>query len=481
MSQPTKQENGRADAAKGELFRDAVVALKRAGERLCVLHGYKGYPEKIASDVDAVSAEAARIPRLLSESGAATVVQAIHTQPTAAFWYALCRWREGRPVFLRLHVFYDDYRIDGRVFFEGEEFLEKARPFAFFEVPPPDLEFAAYLVKRAAKGSMDATQAERLSELYGADPAGCRLRLARLLPEAEAELVAESARSGDWEIVRRRLGHLYGEMSGRVGREQPLKVLRNRLDDLGKRLGRALRPSGLMVAVLGVDGAGKSTVMARVREDLAPAFWSTKLYHGRALESPLRWTKRVRQERQERDLLKLELESAATASPHAVPLGPGRDPHDKPSRGLALSLVKLGLWWADYTLLGYVADVQPQLRRSALVIFDRYYHDLLIDPTRHRYGGPMWLAKAVGRIFPQPHLVLLLDAPAEVLHARKQEVSLEETSRQREAYLDLVRKLPNGHVVDASRPVTEVVTEAERIILDHLTARTARRLKSQGR
>jgi hypothetical protein len=320
MKHMSSQENKAKSVHKAELFRDVVLALKRADQKLCILHGYKDYPEYIGSDVDAISADAAQIPRILAESEAATVVQAIHTQPTAAFWYALCRWREGKPVFLRLHDFYDDYRIDGRVFFEGEEFLRTRRPFKFFEVPPPDLEFAAYLVKRAAKGSLDEAQGERLSELYDADPMGCRRRLARLLPEAEAELVAEAARNRDWEAVRGRLDHLYRAMKDRVGREQSLKVLRNRLDDLRRRVGRALRPSGLMVAVLGVDGAGKSTVMARVEEDLSPAFWSTKLYHGRALDSPLRWTKRVRQERRERDLNKRDLESAAAANPHAFPM-----------------------------------------------------------------------------------------------------------------------------------------------------------------
>src|SRR3712207_310713 len=106
------------DRCMGELFRDALVALERAGHRLCVLHGYRDYPEHIRSDIDSISEDATQIPRLLSGHETVAVVQAIHTQPTAALWYVLHKWCDDKPVFVRLHVFYDDYRIDGRVFFK---------------------------------------------------------------------------------------------------------------------------------------------------------------------------------------------------------------------------------------------------------------------------------------------------------------------------------------------------------------------------
>jgi len=86
----------------------------------------------------------------------------------------------------------------------------------------------------------------------------------------------------------------------------------------------------------------------------------------------------------------------------------------------------------------------------------------------------------VGRFVPQPHLVILLDAPPEVLQARKKDVPFEETVRQREAYLRLVRSLPNGYAVDASRPLDNVATEIEWIILDYMAERTARRLGLKG-
>lgn len=456
---------------KAELFRDIMAALEEAGHRLGVLHGYKDYPERIDSDVDIVSEDPAQIPRILSERKSATVVQAARTRASAALWYVVCRWCDDEPVFLSLHVC-ADCRRHGRVFLRGEDLLNNSRWFKFFRVPSAEIEFSEYLIKKLTKGSLTADHGRRLSELYEEDPAGCGRRLAELFPETDARLIKEAARSVDWGPVQDRTEHLRHAMSNKVDREKPLEVLRNRLSDPWGRIQHTLQPApGLMVALLGVDGAGKSTVMAHLVQDLAPAFWSVKLYHGRALESPLRWTKRVRRQRQ---LRKRELEGAA-AGPHAVPVS--RDPHAKPSKGFVLSLVKLGLWWTDYTFLGYLADVYPRLRRSGLVLFDRYYQDLLVDPRRHRYGGPMWLAHLAGRFFPRPHLVVLLDAPPEVLHSRKQEVPLEETARQRKVYLELVRDLPNGYVADASKPAREVASEVEKVILDYMAARTAQRLK----
>jgi hypothetical protein len=158
---------------------------------------------------------------------------------------------------------------------------------------------------------------------------------------------------------------------------------------------------------------------------------------------------------------------AQVVQPHP----PGKPPHNLPA-----SLLKLGLWWADFTLFGYLLSVYPRMVKSTLVVLDRYYQDLLVHPDGYRYGGPLWLARLVGRLVPPPHLVILLDAPPEVIQARKQELPFEETAKQREAYLEVVEGLPNAHVVDASQSLDEVVDEAERIILDYMARRTAQRL-----
>ena len=130
------------------------------------------------------------------------------------------------------------------------------------------------------------------------------------------------------------------------------------------------------------------------------------------------------------------------------------DPHSQVPRGFASSILKLVWlwlnWWAAW--LRYLR----RDNRHGFVLFDR---DLIVDPKRYRYGGPLIFAKAASRLMPQPDQVIFLDASPEVLLSRKQEVSPESLERSRADYLLLARAHPRFRVVDASRPLTEVVAD----------------------
>ncbi len=122
-------------------------------------------------------------------------------------------------------------------------------------------------------------------------------------------------------------------------------------------------------------------------------------------------------------------------------------------------------YWFVYDNWGRL-PVRLVKARGGLVLFDRHLIDILIDPVRYRYGGPRFVLDLLARLTPKPDLVILLHAPGEVLHARKPEMTLAETKRQARAYLDLVRALPNGHVVDASQGFEKVSRDIEDILLD---------------
>lgn len=431
---------------KAELMQDIVLALEKESSDLCILNGYQDYPDSIDSDIDAISDNPRRIPHILSQQKEITLVQVLQHE-TKAFYYIVYRASEKRPAFIALDVS-GDYRRDGRIFFSGAEFLESCQSFKFFKVPSANLEFAYYLVKKLAKEDLNQEQAQRLSDLYQLQPQECQKQLQRLFPETEVKAIAQAAQNRNWQEIYSQIGRLRQVMLNKAGKRQPLKVLSYWFGDVVRRCQRFLQPTGLMVVFLGADGSGKSTVIDRVEQDLSPMFRQTQYIHLRP-----RLGMKVSQENT-----------------------PVVDPHCQAARGWLVSVMKLFYFLFDYGI-GYLWQIRPLLVRSTFVLFDRYYHDLLVDPKRYRFGANMWLAKLFGLLIPKPDLWILLDAPAEVLQARKQEVTFAETARQRQAYLEICKELSNSVVIDTYKDLDEVVTDVNKVILKVMENRTKQRLK----
>jgi thymidylate kinase len=84
------------------------------------------------------------------------------------------------------------------------------------------------------------------------------------------------------------------------------------------------------------------------------------------------------------------------------------------------------------------------------VVYDRYYYDTYLSPRTNslRVRLRRWVLQ---RMSGMPDRVLLLDAPGEVLYARKQEHSPEVLEAQRQILLELSNRIPNVTVVDTTR------------------------------
>jgi len=218
---------------------------------------------------------------------------------------------------------------------------------------------------------------------------------------------------------------------------------------------------GLMVAILGADGSGKSTVIEGVQLNsvgILPAAGSIRihLFHP-ILPSPgeLR-----------RGKFRPSREQAMTVTdPH------GKDAHPLPVASARMIYFVFSAWVSEF------AWARHQIAKNMLILNDRHIMELVVDPARYRFNGPIWLARLFGRLAPQPDLVILLEAPTEVLQTRKQEVPPEETERQRRAYIELVQGTKKGHVVNADQPIDDVVRDVNSIIFDFMSARTRKRLK----
>jgi thymidylate kinase len=114
--------------------------------------------------------------------------------------------------------------------------------------------------------------------------------------------------------------------------------------------------------------------------------------------------------------------------------------------------------------------------RGHVVVFDRHYfpdyYAFDIESSRRRRSLSRrihgWM---LAHVYPKPQLLVYLDAPAEVLHARKGEGTIEVLERRRQEYLKLRGVVSDFAAVDATRPEAEVTAEVARLICDRYEAR----------
>jgi thymidylate kinase len=143
------------------------------------------------------------------------------------------------------------------------------------------------------------------------------------------------------------------------------------------------------------------------------------------------------------------------------PPPPGKASGPAIKRALRLANLLAEEWYRQLIVWYYKA-------RGIVVILDRHWfadyhaHDIAAGPGRsldRRIHGFL-----LSRLYPQPDLVVFLDAPPEVLLSRKGEGTIDDLARRREDYLRAGAAIAHFMIVDATRPVDDVTGELAGVI-----------------
>jgi thymidylate kinase len=218
------------------------------------------------------------------------------------------------------------------------------------------------------------------------------------------------------------------------------------------------------VALIGADGAGKTTVGRKLEGALPiPVKY---LYMGSNVEASnaLLPTTRVLH----------AFKRARGEGPTGGPPDPTR--RKPPARGFVRRSLR-----AAREVLGLANRLAEEwfrqgiawyhVSRGRIVIFDRHFYS---DYYAHDIAGNArdrtWNRRAHGFVlrhfYPKPDIVILLDAPPDVLWARKQEGTLEALTRRREEYLRMRDEVRAFAVVDATQSQDVVLGSVARLILE---------------
>jgi thymidylate kinase len=141
--------------------------------------------------------------------------------------------------------------------------------------------------------------------------------------------------------------------------------------------------------------------------------------------------------------------------------------------GLLKSIIRLSILIVDLQL-GYWLKVRPKLARGHLVVFDRYYQDMLVDPRLRGISLPYSVLQVCACFVPHGHRHVYLMASTEVLETRKKELSRDEATRQIEHYRRLASKDPQAVIIDTGhRSAVDIAKEVAAHLLNDVRARAS--------
>lgn len=432
------------------LVRAVLDALVQDGIRFTVLSEieHTGLFASTDCDIAVHSEDLKRLPRVLLERlpDETVLINALRYQARSLLLVIVSRE-------IDTHLFLDvsaDFRWHGLILLDKNRMCVPMPSEHDYPRPSPAVEYEYRLIKRLLKRDWSESS---LRSLYAACIlAGDAARVVTdsLLGIPLSRQLTQQLRAGEVSVEVLRAARLR-LLQRRYA--SPLTCLRFFIEEALRLATRVLYPSGLVIAVVGPDGAGKTHVVERMQTWFSPWFRASVRAHLRPSH--------LRRARQGEGL-------------------PVANPQSMAPRGRFLSVAKALVFWADYTL-GYALWAAPKSWRTTLVIFDRYSSDLLVDPLRFRYSGPKWLAWIVTACSPQPAMTLALNAPISVVSERKQELSRDEIDRQTGLLVDLSRRRGGWVLINTDCTDPELHSSIQAACVSFLSQRLARRVGGRGR
>ena len=331
-------------------------------------------------------------------------------------------------------------------------------------------------------GVLRASAGDRLL-VFAADAIGGR-PTAKLADKAEGALREEGARDQLERIAREHAAPALAALAsdperlraaGRIGWAQAARAAaRDRLARraLRERIERAVRARlrrapkrGLLIALSGMDGSGKSTAARAAAEYLTAA----------GLDAEVHWA-RLGQEARVQDAIARPIKRilgarGTVADPVAATIGADREALEGREVERRTGIVAFG-WTivvAAITASAYRRTVRER-RAGKTIVCDRWLTDSLVD-LEVRYGRNPVAAALLRAVVPRPDLGVLLAIDTATSLERKPGDQAESVLRRMEPLYAQAARSAGVAVVDATRTQDEVLDDLRRLLDDLVTHR----------
>lgn len=448
------------------LIEQIFKIINDSGLDYCIQNKYEMMPESIPSDIDIMYKNANEkfldklVGKIIKETNGILVQKYVQ----GYYQYTYIIYYKTETGFFQIPL--DFYRAiswsNYFVVMMAEEMLDSKRFYKCFYVPDYYVELKYMWIRRTIKKDLNDEHLKISEELFRKDMCKNSEYLKKDFGDEVGELIVE--------IINTRQINLFYTKFNMF--ERAVKRLSKKNDDLRKRIANAgflltkilpkriIHTCGISIGFLSPDGGGKSTIINELCEMMKDIniFDGVKQYYFRP------------------KLLK-NLGHYNRINPHEEE-STNSNPHGKVEGGLLKSFVRFMFYNCDF-ILGTVLKIWPDKMAKKLVLFDRYYYDYYVDIKRYQYGFSKKVPRLFSWMIPTLDIVFVLDAPSDVLYARKQELSIDELLRQRDAFQKIPRIVKSARIIDVNRNVTDIVQDINEIIVELQSKRTKKIFKGE--
>lgn len=229
-----------------------------------IIHSYQYLPDRFDSDIDT----AINVPNIKD------AIKLLDDTLVGTGWRVIQFWRHENYAadcvisnddeFLQVD-FCTHYERNGRVVIPVQELLDGKRVYKNFYIPKPQTEFTYVLVKKILKKVFSDGSKQRLTALWKAmnekERQETKASLKRFIAEDQINEILECVDSSQYDLIDLERAHqLLKKKTSNVADNLHYKVF-----DLKRRFERIVHPTGLFIVLLGVDGAGKTTIAENLK------------------------------------------------------------------------------------------------------------------------------------------------------------------------------------------------------------------------
>jgi thymidylate kinase len=436
--------------------------LRQAGVSCCLLGDVQGLPARIDSDVDlwvhpASMPRAMQLVRSLCRREGWALIQPNVSPRVAGSGEAKCCLLQRRAPHAVLQLdLWSAPHWRGLAYLDADVLARQAGWRDGLPVAPPSCQAGAALLKHMLYRIPMSPQRRQWIAATLADQAQSFLDLsAGPIGRELARKLVDHARLGLWGELGRMANRLRCTLLWRAWTRRPgSQIVRSCRYGLGVlRVGLFSR-YGLLVALVGPDGAGKSTTIdALAAPGLADKLFArVRRFHTHlGFVPPLRRLGRA-----------IGLGGRDGGDPSTLP----RRLSPRPMPSCLVNPLYYGLWAAT---AGRAWMWAQRRRGGCLVLGDRYLYEYLVQPEYARC--PRWLVRWAARAAPRADLAIILSADPAAIHARKGELPLDEIARQLDAYLGADLPARRRVVVDTSAGLEAMLAAARAALVEAIVAR----------